>query len=296
MIYLMYEIDTSQPFLTFLKIVLHRDFNYLLNNTFFMKHLKNKLQLLLVVLISSFGYIVSCTHDNSFPPPPASTGFIPSRGINIHTPGNMTVGNISEWKMDKAHSSVLWSTNYVGAAGLLTGRFNQFGMHDVIAAEMINYVIAGQPVKDTSWAFYEADPSKTYINGYVQINQSNTGEPGRDAGCNVSGMGTTAIIPGTQNLTVTNLAKIQSTKVEFDPLSNDYIVTLNLTWQGKLTAPLTKTLVGKLKYIPKANVNATYDVFGLQLKFQFNCRDFGITSTSISDKIDIECNMNFNNK
>ena len=41
---------------------------------------------------------------------------------------------------------------------------------------------------------------------------------------------------------------------------------------------------------------AAYNVFGLQLKFQFNCRDYGITSTSIADKIDIECNMNFNNK
>lgn len=261
-----------------------------------MKHFKNKLQLLLVVLISGFGYMVSCTHDNSFPPPQASTGFVATRGTNVHLPGNLTTGNPNEWKMDKAHSSVLWSTNYVGAAGLLTGRFNQFGMHDVTPAKMLNYVTTGQPLPDTSWAFYESEPGKTYINGYVQINQSNTGEPGRDAGCNVSGLGTTAIVPGTQNLTVTNLAKIQSTKVEFDPLSNDYIVTLNLTWQGKLTAPLTKSIVGKLKYIPKANVNGTYDVFGLQLKFQFNCRDYGITSTSISDKIDIECNMNFNNK
>lgn len=261
-----------------------------------MKHLNNKLLLMLVVLISGFGYMVSCTHDNSFPPPPTSTGFTATRGTNVHLPGSMIAGNTSEWKLDKAHSSVLWSTNYVAAAGLLTGRFNQFGMHDVTAAKMQNYVTAGQPLLDSSWAFYEADPSKIYFNGYVQINQSNTGEPGRDGGCNVSGMGTTAIVPGTQNLTVTNLAKIQTIKVEYDLLSNDYIVTLNLTWQGKLTAPLTKSIVGKLKYIAKANVGGTYDVCGLQLKFQFNCRDYGITSTSIGDKIDIECNMNFNNK
>lgn len=261
-----------------------------------MKQLKNKLQLLLVVIISGFGYIVSCTHDNSFPPPQASTGFVATRGNNIHTPGNMTVGNTNEWKMDKTHSSVLWTTNYVAASGLLTGRFNQFGMHDVTPALMLNYVTTGQPLKDSSWAFYEADPTKTYFNGYVQINTSNTGEPGRDAGCNVSGMGTTAIVGGTQNLTVTNLAKIKTTEVTYDPLSNDYIVKLTMTWQGKLAAPLTTSLVGKLKYIPKANVNGTYDVFGLQLKFQFNCRDYGITSTSISDKIDIECNMNFHNK
>ncbi len=261
-----------------------------------MKQLNNKLQLLLVILMLSFGYIVSCTHDDSFPPPPASTAVVITHGTNVHLPGSMTAGNTSEWKLDKVHSSALWSTNYVGAAGLLTGRFNQFGMHDVTSAKMISYATAGQPLVDSSWAFYENEPSKTYFSGYVQINTSNTGEPGRDAGCNISGMGTTAIVAGTQNLTVTNLAKIKTTEVKFDPLSADYIVTLTLTWQGKLTAPLTTTLTGRLKYIPKANVLSTYDVFGLQLKFQFNCRDYGITSTSIGDKIDIECNMNFNNK
>ena len=261
-----------------------------------MKRFSTKVQLILVVLISGLGYIVSCTRETVVPPPPASTAVVIKHGTNIHLPGNMTAGVTTEWKLDKAHSNVMWATSYVGAAGLLTGRFNQFGMHDVTTAEMTSYVTGGQPVKDTSWAFYENEPTKTYFSGYVQINQSNTGEPGRDAGCNVSGLGTTAIIPGTQNLSVTNLAQIKTTKVEFDASSNDYIVTLNLTWQGKLTAPLTKSVVGRLKYIPKANVLSTYDVFGLQLKFQFNCRDYGITSTSIADKIDIECNMNFNNK
>ena len=212
----------------------------------------------------------------------------------------MTVGNINDWKFDKAHSSALWSTTYVGASGLLTGRFNQFGVHDVTDAKMINYLATGQPLLDSSWAFYENEPAKTYFNGYVQINTSNTGEPGRDAGCNIAGMGTTAIVAGTQNLTVTNLAKIKTTEVKFDALSNDYIVTLNLTWQGRLAAPFTKSIVGRLKYIPKTRVqfgtSAAYEVFGLQLKFQFNCRDFGITSTSISDKIEVECNINFHNK
>ena len=265
-----------------------------------MKLLSNKTLLILLLLISGYGYIASCTRDNELPPPPATTGPIINHGTNVHLPGSMTVGNNNEWKVDKAHSSVLWSTNYVGAAGLLTGRFNQFGVHDVTDAKMLNYVIAGQPLPDSSWAFYENEPAKTYFNGYVQINQSNTGEPGRDAGCNVSGMGTTAIVAGTQNLTVTNIARIKTTEVKFDPASNDYIVTFKFTWQGKLATPLTQTIVGKLKYIPKASVQfgtaAGYDVFGLQFKFQFNCRDFGITSTSISDKIEIEVNVNLNNK
>lgn len=265
-----------------------------------MKLLSNKTLLVLLILVSGYGYIVSCTRENVIPPPPASTGPVINRGTNVHLPGEMTAGNTNEWKFDKAHSSVLWQTNYVGASGLLTGRFNQFGIHDVTDAKMLNYTVTGQPLKDSSWAFYENEPAKTYFNGYVQINTSNTGEPGRDAGCNISAMGTTAIVAGTQNLTVTNLAKIKTTEVKFDPLSNDYIVTLNLTWIGKLATPLTKTIVGRLKYIPKSRVQfgtaAAYDVFGLQLSFQFNCRDFGITSTSISDKIEIECNMNFHNK
>ncbi len=255
----------------------------------------NKIPLILVTLISGLGYIVSCTHDNSLPPAPASSGVVITRGTHIHRPGTMTTGDTSQWKLDKAHSSVLWSTNYVGAAGLLTGRFNQFGIHEVTPAKMIYYPAVGQPLKDSSWAFYESDPSKIYLNGYVQMNTSNTGEPGRDTGCNVGSLGTIKIIGGQYNLSDTNLARIKSTKVEFDPLSNDYFVTFDLTWKGKLAAPLTKSIVGKLKYIPQAYVS-TYSVFGLQLKFQFNCRDYGIVSTSISDKIDIECNMNFNNK
>ena len=260
-----------------------------------MKLFSNSTMMIVLVLASGYGYIAGCTHKDELLPAPASAGIVISRGTNVHLPGNMVAGDTSQWKLDKAHCSVLWSTNYVGAAGLLTGRFNQFGIHEVTPAKMIYYVTTGQALKDTSWAFYESDPSKTYINGYVLINTSNTGELGRDTGCNIGTLGTIKIIPGTQNLSDSNLAKIKSTKVEFDPLSNDYFVTFDLTWRGKMASDVTKSIVGKLKYIPKAYVS-TYAVFGLQLKFQLNCRDFGITSTSVSDKIDIECNMNFNNK
>jgi polyisoprenoid-binding protein YceI len=266
-----------------------------------MKLLKNTYFWILAILLSGYAYMASCTRSDSLIVPiQVSEPFAATRGTNVHLPGNMTAGNTSEWKFDKTHSSCLWSTNYVGAAGLLTGRFNQFGLHDVTTDKAISYVTAGQPLKDSSWAFYENEPAKSYFNGYVQINTSNTGEPGRDAGCNVAGMGTVPIVAGTQNLAYPNLAKIKTTEIKFDPASNGYIVTLNLTYQGKLAEPLTKSVIGTLKYIPQSKVQfgtaAAYDVFGLQLKFQFNCRDFGIVSTSISDKIDIECNANFNNK
>lgn len=265
-----------------------------------MKLLNNNLLLAFICVVSIIGYVASCTHENMAPPPPASNTPVINRGNDVLLPGNMTSGDTTEWKMDKAHSSVLWSTNYVAASGLLTGRFNQFGTHDVTDDKALMYQTTGQPLLDSSWAFYESDPSKTYLNGYVQINTSNTGEPGRDTGCNISALGTVKVIPGTQNLTIQNLAKIKTTKIEYDTQTPGYIVTMDMTWQGKLAAPLTESVTGKLNYIKKsvagAGTASPYGVFGLQLQFQFNCRDFGITSTSVSDKIDIECNINFNNK
>lgn len=267
-----------------------------------MKSLSNKFLLMSMVLISLFGYVVSCTRENDVAPEPASNTPVITRGNDIFLSGFSGDNDTTKWKLDKSHSSVLWSTSYVNASGLLTGRFNQFGMHDLTPAKMTTYPFSGQPLKDTSWAFYENDPSKSYFNGYVQINTSNTGEPGRDTGCNIGALGTTKILTGFHNLVDSNVARIQTVKIEFDKTSADYIVTLNLTWRGKLTAPVTKQIVGRMKYIKvgnQYNASGTYvnRVFGLQLKFQFNCKtDFGIQSASIADKMDIECNMNFNNK
>lgn len=270
-----------------------------------MKLVKNSYFWMLAILLSGFIYLASCTRQDSLITPIEITKpFVATRGNNIHKPGDMSTGDTTEWKLDKVHSSCLWSTSYVGAAGLLTGRFNQFGMHDVTTAKMLMYPIQysgtnpKQPLMDSSWAFYENDPAQTYFNGYVQINTSNTGEPGRDAGCNLGTMGTTAIVTGVQNLTVTNIARIKTTRVKFDPTTGDYIVNLDMTWQGKLASPATKALVGRMKVIKRATINnaVPYDVFGLQLSFQFNKADFGIVSGNIGDKIDVVCNMNFHNK
>ncbi len=253
--------------------------------------------ILIAMYVCSMTLIVACRHEDLQIDSSATTV---RRGDAIMLPGNMTTGNANEWKLDKAHSSVLWQTNYVGASGLLTGRFNQFGMAKVTTDKAITYVTTGQPLKDADWAFYESDPTRTFFNGYVQVNTSNTGEPGRDAGCNITTLGTTAIVAGTQNLTPANLAKIETTKVEYDPASAGYLVTMNFTFKGGLTEPKTISIPGKLTYTSKKTVQfgtaAAYSVFGLQLKFQFNCREFGIASTNVSDRIELECNMNFNNK
>ena len=61
-----------------------------------MKFFSNKTLLALLVLLSGYGYMASCTHDNSFPTLPASTTPVITRGSNVHLPGTMTVGNHDE--------------------------------------------------------------------------------------------------------------------------------------------------------------------------------------------------------
>src|ERR1022692_4564659 len=148
-----------------------------------MKLLNNKILLLFSLFVSICGYIVSCTHKDMLTPPPSTGTTVIVRGNNVFLPGTLTVGDTTQWKFDQVHSSVLWSGNYLEEAGLLTGRFNMFGISSIPASLKGQYVTTGQPLIDTSWAFYEGDPTKTYFNGYVQLNTSNTGEPGRDAGC-----------------------------------------------------------------------------------------------------------------
>lgn len=265
-----------------------------------MKSISNKLILVAIILISGYGYIASCTHKDLLLPPPASTTPVIDRGNSVFLPGTLTPGDTSQWKFDQVHSSVLWSGNYLEQGALLTGRFNSFGINSIPASAKGQYAVKGQPLPDTSWAFYEGDPSKTYFSGYVQMNTSNTGQPGRDNGCYLGYVSAPKSIAGVQNIIDSNLARIKTKKVELDPNSPGYIVTLVMTWQGGLSAPHDTTLNGTLSYVKRATVGAgtasAYDVFGLQLNFSFNCRSFGITTEEISDVVDVQCNMNFNNK
>lgn len=266
-----------------------------------MKLLNNQTLLLIaIILISGYGYVASCTHKDLIMPDESTGTVTINRGNGVFKPGTEVIGDTTQWKMDQVHSSVLWSSSYLETGALLTGRFNDFGLNNIPASAKQLYVTSGQPVLDTSWAFYENDPSKSYFSGYVQMNTSNTGEPGRDAGCYLKFVGAPKIISGTQNLLDSNVAMIRTTKVEFDPKSPGYILTMVMTWKGLLGAPHDTTINGTLSYIKRSTVGAgtasAYDQFGLQLNFQFNCRSFGITTTEISDIVSVQCNMNFNNK
>ena len=265
-----------------------------------MRILSNKIIFFLLFFFSMYGYIESCTHKDVVLPDESTGTPVINRGNGVFLPGSETPGDTSQWKMDQVHSSVLWSGNYLGEAGLLTGRFNAFGMNSLPDPLKQKYTTSGQPVKDTSWSFYENDPTKTYFSGYVQMNTSNTGEPGRDGGWYLGYVSAPKIISGTQNLTDSNIAVIRTTKVEFDTKSAGYIVTMTMSWQGGLSAPKDTSINGTLSYVKRSTIGEgtanAYDVFGLQLNFQFNCRTFGVTTSEISDVITVQCNMNFNNK
>src|SRR5215212_3059517 len=104
--------------------------------------LSNRYLLILAVILSGVVYIFSCTRKDQI----IDTTVKITRGADILLPG--PTGDTTKWKLDKAHSNCMWQGNYVGAAGLLTGRFNQFGMAEVTSALMTNYATTGQPLPD----------------------------------------------------------------------------------------------------------------------------------------------------
>lgn len=217
----------------------------------------------ILVLMSGIIY-VSCTHEDDI---------APSTGPKIEFGNSVITAGVNKWKHDKSHSSVLWETAYLGQSGLLTGRFNSFGVANM--------------------NFDESKPENTSFEGWVRLNTVNTGEPGRDAGCLLGTFGTAAGLTDETN----NLAKLKSKKVEKSKTDKSYIVTFDMTFMGK-----TKEYTGKLTYVPMSTIPASgtaaaYDVFGLQLEYQFFAKtDFGIVSSNIADKVGVKLNMNFNNK
>jgi polyisoprenoid-binding protein YceI len=214
--------------------------------------------LIIALFILSFGYIISCTHDDEI--------FTPSSQANIQR-GTDVIKLTEGWTFDKTHSNVGWETAYMGSAALLTGRFNQFGFR--------------------SFDFDESNPANTTFEAWVRLNSVNTGEPGRDAGCLLTTFGTTA---GSVDEPL-NLAIIKSKSVELSKTDKGYIVKCDLTFKG-----VTKEVIAKLSYTGKTRIQAAtpYDVAGLTLEFQFFAKtDFAIVSTSIADKLGVKCNAQF---
>ena len=209
-----------------------------------------------IVAFSLVGYVVGCTHDDEIL---ASSGPDITRGDQ-----KITIGTNAKHTFDKAHSNVQWSTAYLGAASLLTGRFNNFGV--------------------TSFDFDESNAAGISFEAWVWLNSVNTSEPGRDKGCLLETFGTDTSLTTEDE----NLAIIKSKSVTLSTTDKGYDVKADLTFHGT-----TKEVVCKMNYVGKT-LSGTSEVLGFDLEFSFLAKtDFGIESTSIADNVTVKINANF---
>jgi len=225
-----------------------------------MKFLNNKILLALLVLITGYGYIIGCTHENELL---ITSGPKIERGTQVlKFPSDGTLS------YDKAHGNVGWETPYMGGLSTLTGRFNTFGM--------------------TTFNFDEANPANTNFEAWVWVNSVNTSEPGRDGGCLQTTFGTTTAM----TTDAANLAIIKSKSVELSTTDKGYIVKFDFTFHG-----VTKELTGKLLYdgvITTGTGSTLKNVYGFSFDFQFLAKtDFGIVSNNVADNITVKCNAIF---
>lgn len=233
--------------------------------------MKNKNQLLTLTLVFMGAMsllIANCSKKTD--PAPASVTITPGTSI-IDT----------SYTHDLVHGNVMWASRYYDFSNtLLTGRFN-------------NYNFAAKPgdptFKKTSFVYNEPDPSKSYLNFWVQLSTYNTGQPGRD-GLGKCGLGNLGIV------------YLDSSKTKVDPLSdtarfistsfvqtgpNDYDVKGNFTFNryrgvdGKvdgtpITKPVTVHLVFNGQKDFDSNNDGTMDKLraGFTATFSFNRSDY----------------------
>ena len=227
-----------------------------------MKLLQKNLLWIVAIAFCSLTYVLGCTRENEV---------LMSNGPEIVRGTDKTSLTDTRWSFDKTHSNVMWETAYLGAAALLTGRFNSFGFN--------------------KFEFDEANPANTSFEGYVLLNTVNTGEPGRDGNCLLTTFGT-ALGKTTE---AENQAVIKTKSVQFSPSDKGYIVKADLVFHG-----FTKEVTGKLNYVGKTSTTSNgvvTTVVGFNFEFPILAKtDFGISSTSIADNVNVKCNAIFRYK
>src|SRR6476620_3050404 len=214
-----------------------------------MRKYKDGLLGLLIVVCSLTGYVVGCTHDDEVL---ASSGTDIKRGDQ-----KLTLTN-AKHTFDKAHSNVQWSTAYLGATALLTGRFDNFGFN--------------------SFNFDESNAAGINFEAWVWLNSVNTSEPGRDDGCLLQTFGTT----NGATTEAKNQAIIKTTSVTLSTTDKGYDIKANLTFHG-----VTKEVIGKMNYVGKTP-SGTSEILGFDFQFSMLAKtDFLISSTNIGDNVTV---------
>ena len=245
-----------------------------------MKRVFNIASLLLIALVGLF--IIQCQHEDE--------KIIPVVGPDPIVHGSETISCTSctplvengasadfnsgavpsgTWYLDKAHSNVMWETQYKQFGSLLTGRFNYFVLSNL--------------------NFDEAAPSKISFEGYVRLNSVNTGEPGRDGGCLLTTYGTDA----SKTSEPENLATLKSVpgSGRYSTTDDGFLVDADFTFLG-----ITKPVIIKMKYYKQADIG-TANMAGIYSEFEINAlADFLPGNTNIGDIVKIRVDNLLRNK
>ena len=220
-----------------------------------MRPSRERILVALVLVLSMYGYIQGCTHDDEV---------LTSQGPDI-TRGTqkLTLTNPKHTN-DKAHSNVQWSSAYLGSTSLLTGRFDNFGFY--------------------SFDFDESNAAGIHFEAWVWLNTVNTSEPGRDDGCLLGTFGTSSGLTTEEQ----NLAVLTTKSVELSTTDKGYNIKADLKFHG-----VTKEVSCKMMYDGKTMSGAN-EVLGFGLQFQFLAKtDFLIVSNNIGDNVEVKCNAVF---
>ena len=221
-----------------------------------MRRSRERILVALILVLSMYGYIQGCTHDDEV---------LSSQGPDIVRGNEKVTLTNPKHTFDKAHSNVQWSTAYLGATSLLTGRFDNFGFY--------------------SFDFDESNAAGIHFSAWVWLNSVNTSEPGRDDGCLLSTFGTSNGLTTEDQ----NLAVLTTKSVELSTTDKGYNIKADLKFHG-----VTKEVCCKMTFDGKTPSGAN-QVLGFSLQFQFLAKtDFLIVSNNIGDNVELKCNGVFN--
>lgn len=226
-----------------------------------MKKIKFTL-IVFVVLVTAF-FATHCQHEDSDTVPVVGPDPI-ERGDQVLscTNCNTNPGGAGNWYHDKAHSNVMWETQYKEFGSLLTGRFDSFFM--------------------TSFNFDEANPQNISFEGYVWLNSVNTSEPARDDGCLLTSFGTTSGLTDEAQNRAT-LKTIAGTG-RYSTTDAGFLIDAEFTLLG-----ITKPVTVKMFFAPKYDIGTAFAA-GFNSEFEIKKVDFLPNDTNIGDVIKITIN------